>query len=203
MCSPEVTRDKNRRGCQDPESNLQKRKAKPLTKVVCWLGRIWSGSFDRGCFDRLSFCLGGVERCVVCGLRGAIAADELGNIVSEREDNLQGMVLPLGFIKLAQLFAQGARCNADDGIDMRIEACAAPTEGLDGDGILPNLVVPALKVLFADVGEKPNQVCRAAELGMAEHPLEFFAFFAKLILSRLRRGQYKRGCIPKFPDLVS
>src|SRR6185312_393088 len=111
---------------------------------LCWRGNLFR-------FRHRDIC-----RSLGCGWR---LRDEGGNVVSGGDNDMHWPVGALVLVHLQEALAERVSCNADDGVDVGIEVGPA-AQRLDGDGVLLNVVFPALEVHFADKGEHAREVIR-------------------------------------------
>ncbi len=78
-------------------------------------------------------------------------------------------------IDLEEPFAERVRGYTDDGVDVGVEVAAA-TQRLDGNGLLPNLVLFTHEMFFADEPEHAGEVRGTAQHTGGEQPVELFLF---------------------------
>ena len=109
-------------------------------------------------------------------------------IVTGRNHEPDRMIGTVILINLDQPFAKGVYGYPHDGIGLRVKV-RPPPEGFHRNRIFPNLICPALKVLFAHVLQHSRQIAGPAEDSGVQQPFIFLPLGLCSARSPVRRSR--------------
>ena len=118
----------------------------------------WEETPSRDC----PFCLSSSVDSALRYLQVA-CMNELGNVVSRGQANMDGMFRPGASIIIFEPLSQGVSRDADNGIHLRVKRFRAP-KGVHCNAVLLDFVDGSFEVFLANKGEQSKQGCWCAQI---------------------------------------